>query len=100
MMSDSKKDLPEWELSEDAGGIHTGGGPDALSAGAWGTFEPVMADLELYLANLEYPVSKEQLVEHVRRQGAPEFMVLTLEQLPQEEFESAADITLGLGEVE
>jgi hypothetical protein len=100
-MPEEKKSLPDAaQLSEEDGGIHTLGGPDALSAGAWGTHEPVMADLELYLGDLRYPVTKAQLVEHVRRQQAPEFMVLTLEQLPEQEFESAADITRGLNEVE
>jgi hypothetical protein len=96
----SKNELPEWELSDDDGGIHTMGGPDALSAGAWGTFDPVMVDLELYLDNLEYPVSQTDLVEHLRRRNAPEMMVITIEQIPDQEFTSAADIMRALGQIE
>jgi hypothetical protein len=100
-MPDIKKSLPDLEeLSEEDGGIHTRGGPDAISAGAWGTFEPVMAELDLYLEGVRYPIDKTQLVEHVRSRQAPEFMVITLEQLPEQEFESAADIARGLSEIE
>ncbi len=97
--ADSKKHLQAGELSDENGGIHTLGGPDALSTGAWGTFEPVMADLELYL-DVEYPISKVQLVEHLREIDAPEVIVITIEQLPDQEFESAADITRGLSQIE
>jgi hypothetical protein len=99
-MSKEKDGLTEWPSAEEGGGIHTEGGPDALDAGAWGTYEPYMADLELYLGDLEYPVSREELVEHVRHQQAPEVIVLTLEQLPEMEYSSAADISLALEEVE
>lgn len=102
-MADAKRNIPEWpsaEEAEEGGGIHSEGGPDAIEAGAWGTYEPYMADLELYLGDLQYPVSREQLIHHVRAQGAPEVIVLTLEQLPEQEFTSAADISLALNEIE
>jgi hypothetical protein len=99
-MPDDKRKLPEWKSAEEGGGIHTEGGPDAISAGAWGTYEPYMADLELYLGDLEYPVSRDELIEHVRGQNAPEVIVVTLDQLPEQEFTSAADITLALEEIQ
>ena len=99
-MSKDKRELPEWPAAEEGGGIHTEGGPDALEAGAWGTYEPYMADLELYLGDLEYPVSRDELVMHVRGQGAPDVIVVTLEQLPEMEYTSAADISMALEEVQ
>ena len=95
-----KRKLPEWKSAEEGSGIHTEGGPDALAAGAWGTYEPMMADLELYLGDLEYPVSRDALIEHLRGQAAPEVMLITLAQMPEQEFTSAADISMGLNEIE
>lgn len=100
MANKRQRKLPEWKPAEEGGGIHTEGGPDAIAAGAWGTYEPYMADLELYLGDLEYPVSRDELIEHIRGQGAPEVMVVTLAQLAEQEFSSAADISMALGEVE
>lgn len=100
-MSDKRRDLPEWpDSAEEGGGIHTEGGPDAIEAGAWGTYEPYMADLELYLGGLQYPVGRDALIKHVRGQNAPEVITLTLEQLPEQEFTSAADISMALAEVQ
>jgi hypothetical protein len=99
-MPNEKRKLPEWPSAEEGGGIHTEGGPDALDAGAWGTYEPYMADLELYLGGLEYPVSRDELINHVRGQNAPEVIMLTLAQLPEMDFSSAADISMGLADIE
>ena len=99
-MSNEKRKVGEWKPAEEGGGIHTEGGPDAIEAGAWGTYEPAMADLELYLGDIEYPVSRDELIRHMRNQNAPEVITLTLEQTSDQEFTSAADILLALEEIE
>jgi hypothetical protein len=85
-MTERKRKLPEWPSAEDAG--------------AWGTYEPYLADLELYLGGLNYPVNRDALVEHVRSQDAPEVITVSLQQLPEQEFTSAADISMALEEIQ
>ena len=99
-MTNQKRKLPEWKSPEEGGGIHTEGGPDALEAGAWGTYEPSMADLEIYLDGVEYPISRDELIDHLRTQNAPKVMALTMEQTPEQQFSSAADILLALEAIE
>jgi Protein of unknown function (DUF2795) len=96
VMSNKKREFPEWPAAEEGSGIHTEGGPDAIEAGAWGSYEPYMADLELYLGDLDFPVDRDELIDHVRDQGAPEVIIVTLAQLPAQQFTSAADISMAL----
>jgi hypothetical protein len=92
-----RRDQPELAPDEEEAPLHPTGGPDAIDAGAWGTYEPLMADLELYLTGVTYPVAKADLVRQVRRNGAPANLVAFLEQLPEHvTIDSAADISRGL----
>ena len=88
--------VEEEDIGAEGGPLGTAGGPDAVTGGAWGTHEPVLANLELYLEGVEYPVSKDDLVRHLRQQETPSPMVYLLEQLPAQEFRSAADIICAL----
>ncbi|HXF60718.1 MAG TPA: DUF2795 domain-containing protein [Caldilineaceae bacterium] len=84
------------DIGAEGGPLGTVGGPDAVTGGAWGAHEPVLADLELYLEGINYPVSKDDLVRHLRRQETPPSMVTIVEQLPAQEFQSAAAISRAL----
>jgi hypothetical protein len=90
--------IEEEDIGAEGGPLGTAGGPDAVTGGAWGTHEPVLADLELYLEGVEYPVSKDTLVRRLREQEAPPPILYTLEQLPAQDFQSAADISRALNE--
>lgn len=54
--------------------------------------------LQKYLGGLEYPVSKQKLIEHAREQGAPEDVVAALAETTVVEYETPADLIHGLSE--
>lgn len=55
-------------------------------------------EVQQYLGNVEYPATKEDLVEHARKQDASDSIVETLEEIPDREYVSAADVSKGIGE--
>jgi hypothetical protein len=91
--------LPDRLPSEEEGGLLSNGGPEAVPGSAWGTHEPILADLEIYLDGVEYPVAKQGLVRQVKRNGGPTNLVATLDQLPDQRFDSAADIMQAVSEI-
>ena len=56
--------------------------------------------LQKHLKGVDYPASKEQLVQHARKQGADENAISVLQQLPDEEYESPTDVSEAVGEIE
>jgi hypothetical protein len=53
------------------------------------------------LKGVDYPVSKEDLIKHAKKQGADENVISTLEQLSdEEEFETPADVSKAIGAIE
>lgn len=56
--------------------------------------------VQKFLKGVDYPASKEDLVRHARAQGADERVVTTLEGLPQERFDTPADVSQAIGEAE
>src|SRR5215211_2315146 len=67
--------------------------------------KPAMAnDMPLHVANflggIAYPVSKADLIDHVRQQGADEDVVATLERLPDQTFREPFELSGAFGELE
>lgn len=58
------------------------------------------AVVQKFLAGISYPCSKEELIDHARGQGADENVIQMLESFSQETFNSAADVSRAIGEVE
>lgn len=58
---------------------------------------PIQA--QKYLKGVDYPVSKEDLVEHVRRNGADEGLCSTLERMPGKEFQTPAEVSKAIGQI-
>lgn len=56
--------------------------------------------LQKHLKGVDYPASKEQLIEHAQKQGADENAISVLQQLPDEEYESPTDVSEAVGEIE
>ena len=56
--------------------------------------------LQKHLKGVEYPASKEELIEHAQQQGADEKVREILEQLPDEEYETPAEVSKAVGEME
>jgi hypothetical protein len=56
--------------------------------------------LQKYLKGIDYPASKQDLLERAKQEGADENVCATLEQLPDEEYETPADVSKAVGAVE
>jgi hypothetical protein len=56
--------------------------------------------LQKHLKGVDYPASKEQLVQYAQKQGADENAISVLQQLPDEEYESPTDVSEAVGEIE
>ena len=49
---------------------------------------------------MDYPASKEEIVDHAKSKGADENIMQTLEQLPDESFETPADVSKAIGQID
>lgn len=56
--------------------------------------------LQKHLKGVDYPASKEELIEHAKQNGADENAIAVLEQLPDEEYEGPTDCLLAVGDME
>ena len=56
---------------------------------------PIKPQIEVqkHLKGMDYPASKDDLVEHARGQGAPEEVLNILEGLPDQNYTSPAEVT-------
>ncbi len=58
------------------------------------------ADLAQGLKGADFPMSKKELVQYARQNGAAEEIVQTIEEMPDREYESMADVQQGFGEAQ
>lgn len=49
--------------------------------------------IQKYLKGVDYPASKAALIENARKMGADESICASLEQLPDEKFQTPADVS-------
>lgn len=49
--------------------------------------------IQKYLKGVDYPASREQLIENAKRLGADDNICASLEQLPDEDFQTPADVS-------
>jgi len=56
--------------------------------------------MQKFLKGMDYPASKEELIDHAKQNGADENVCTTLEQLPDEEYETPADVSKAVGKIE
>jgi hypothetical protein len=53
--------------------------------------------LQKYLGGVDYPATKEDLLQAARERGADEAVLRTLERLPQDRFNSPNDVSEAFG---
>lgn len=58
------------------------------------------ANIQDHLEGLDYPVSKQQLMDHAQSQNAPEDVMNVLQKLDDKEYNSPVDVTKNVGEHE
>ena len=56
--------------------------------------------VEKYLKGMDYPAGKEDLIDHAEEMEAPDEVIELLNKLPDESFETAADVTKAMGTVQ
>lgn len=49
--------------------------------------------VEKFLEGLDYPASKDEIIEHAKNQGADEDILGTLQQLPERDYEGPVGIS-------
>jgi hypothetical protein len=62
------------------------------------TVNPIQ--IQKFLKGVDYPASKEDLLANAERNGADEDVRATLAQLPDEEYETPADVSQALGKID
>jgi hypothetical protein len=56
--------------------------------------------LQKHLKGVDYPASKQDLISHAQQQGADEDALSALEQLPDEQYETPAEVSKAIGKTE
>lgn len=56
--------------------------------------------VQKFLKGLDYPASKQDVLQKAEQDGADEDVRSTLEQLPEEQFETPADISKAIGQIQ
>ena len=58
------------------------------------------ANIAHFLEGIDFPASKDDLVNHAEDNNAPQEVIDILENLPDQEYTSMADVMSGVGQVE
>ncbi|MDX2240071.1 MAG: DUF2795 domain-containing protein [Leptolyngbyaceae cyanobacterium bins.302] len=56
--------------------------------------------MQKFLKGMDYPAGKKELIEHAKRSGADDNVCSTLEQLPDDQFETPAEVSKAVGKIE
>lgn len=59
---------------------------------------PIAIELQKYLGGVDYPASKDDLVETARSNGAPDDVVSALENATKDSFDSPTDVSDAVSE--
>ncbi|KAF5053624.1 hypothetical protein DSECCO2_396500 [anaerobic digester metagenome] len=101
------------DVSAEFGSEVRGGQPARAETGVGGVREePTVAprrapslahlsatDLQVYLKGIDYPVGRQDLITHARKNGASESVIAALEQFSDRTYRSAADVGTEFGKV-
>ncbi|KOP26979.1 hypothetical protein AMR41_06350 [Hapalosiphon sp. MRB220] len=56
--------------------------------------------LQKHLKGMDYPASKEELIQHAQQQGADENAMSVLQQLPEQEYQTPTDVSEAVGAIQ
>ena len=59
---------------------------------------PNPIQIQKYLGGIDYPVSKDTLIEHARSKGAPDDVIEALTALPKKNFDAPTEISKGVSD--
>lgn len=55
--------------------------------------------VQKFLSGMDYPAGKDELVNHAKSKGADENIMQTLQKLPDQSFETPADVSQAIGKI-
>ncbi len=55
--------------------------------------------VQKFLGGVDYPIGKQDLIEHAKSKGADDEVMSSLEQLPFDEFNSPNDVSEAIGKL-
>jgi len=55
--------------------------------------------VEKFLKGIDFPCTKNDLLDHAKKQNAPDSVIKTIQNMPDEEFSSANDVMKAFGKV-
>jgi hypothetical protein len=61
---------------------------------------PTPPEVQRHLSGVDFPATRDQLIEHARGQDAPQEVIEALQRIPDREYEGPAGIAQELGKVE
>ncbi len=67
------------------------GGMKSVEGTGGGRMNPVM--VQKYLEGLDYPAGKDEIIEVAQEQEAPQDVLSVLQEIPDKEYESPAELT-------
>lgn len=56
--------------------------------------------LQKHLKGMNYPASKQDLIQHAKKHGADDNAMSVFEQIADEDYETPADVSKAIGEIE
>lgn len=56
--------------------------------------------LQKHLKGMNYPASKEDLLQHAKQHGADDNAMSVFEQIPEDEYETPADVSKAIGAID
>lgn len=78
----------------------TEGGKKASEGGRGGAQKASPVAVERYIKGIDFPAGEVELLEQARSNQAPEDVLHVIEQLPDQEYQTAVDVAKGVGQVE
>lgn len=58
------------------------------------------AEVQKHLKEMDYPARKQDLVNHAKSRGADQDILSVLGQLPDQQYNNAADVSKAIGQIE
>jgi len=56
--------------------------------------------IEVFMKGIELPAGKDDLINHAKKNNAPDNVIAVLSRLPEKDYRSATDISHEVGQVE
>ncbi len=57
------------------------------------------AQIQVYLKGIDYPVNKQQLIDHAKSRGAPENVMAFMDRMPEREYKYPTDVQEEFGKM-